>query len=191
MKKIILCVSLLFCCFVFSQNKTDKKFLVSLHYIGNAGNKYIVNNEFNGLVGIDVRYNFYKNQKLSLTGGINLDYLQENSFFFENDALVFNPNIGVEINIFKAKLKPFFNLGYSFFSYKRDFDTFFGDEDDPAFTSSIKDNFQGISLNPGLRLYFTKTFFAEASYKFIIYNSSYFDESANTHYFQIGLGIKL
>lgn len=195
MKKLVLSVLLLSSFVSFSQDvKNKSKFSVSLHYIGNLDDGSLVNHEYSGIIGLDARYSFYQNEKVSVSAGLGLDYLQESSNFFKNDALVFNPNIGIEVNAFNAKLRPFFNLGYSFFSYKINFDEFFVDSN-PSFDPVVVDqskkySFNGISLNPGLRYHFSDVLFAEGSYRYVAFDTDSMSSSSKTHYIQIGIGFK-
>jgi opacity protein-like surface antigen len=197
MKKIILSALLLSSLYSFSQDegKNSSKFSVSLHYIGNLDNGSLINHDYNGVIGLDARYSFFQNEKVNVSAGLGIDYLQESSKFFKNDALVFNPNIGVEVNIFNAKLRPFFNLGYSFFTYKIDFDNIFFEPNpsfDPVISSgqSKKYNSNGISLNPGLRYHFSDVLFAEGSYRFVGFSLEEMSGTSKTHFFQVGLGFK-
>jgi opacity protein-like surface antigen len=197
MKKIILSAFFLSSLISFSQDvKNDNtKFSVSLHYIGNLDDGNLVNHEYNGVIGLDARYSFYQNEKLNVSAGLGIDYLQESSGYFKNDALVFNPNIGLEVNAFNAKLRPFFNLGYSFFSYKIDFQGFFPNPN-PSFdpivnpNRSKKYNSNGISLNPGVRFHFSDVLFAEGSYRYVGFSFDTMSGSSKAHYIQVGLGFK-
>lgn len=192
MKKIVLSILLLCSLVSFSQDvKDDKsKFSLSLHYIGNLDDDNLVNHDYNGVVGLDVRYSFYHNNKIIISAGLGIDYLQESSNFFKNDALIFNPNIGIEVNVFNSKLKPFFNLGYSFFKYKINFEPFNPDPIINPQSAEFSDNFKGISLNPGLRYHFSDVFFAEGSYRYVGFNSDSMTGTSKTHYIQIGIGFK-
>lgn len=197
MRKLIFITSLLSSVLLFSQDvQTDKsKFSVSLHYIGNLDDEFIINQEYKGIIGMNANYAFYQNEIVSISGGLGIDYMQESSDFFKNDGLIFNPNISFEVNAFKSKFRPFFTIGYSILGYKINFSAInfdpivFPEEDEKRYT------IKGISINPGARYHFSDLLFAEASYRYIGFDFSYVTgnsiaEIANTHYIQIGLGFK-
>ena len=202
MKKCLLFSLILSSLLMFSQEmkKGNSKFSLSLHYIGNLDDGSVINQDYKGIVGLDARYDFYQKEKITISGGLGIDYLQESSAFFKNDGLIFNPNIGFEVNAFNSKLKPFFKLGYSFLNYKVDFNTLNFDPFDPVINPQQNEKrytIEGISLNPGLRYHFNDLFFAEASYRYIgfgfdtIAGNNSTSGTANTHYIQVGLGVKL
>lgn len=197
MKKLILSTFLLSSLILFSQDvQTDKsKFSASLHYIGNLDNEFIINQEYNGIIGINANYAFYQNEIVAISGGLGIDYLQEKSDFFKNDGLLFNPNISIEVNAFKSKFRPFFTIGYSILSYKINLTTINFDPIVFPQQTEESETMKGISINPGVRYHFNDLFFAEASYRYIGFDFSYVTgntiaEIANTHYIQIGLGVK-
>ena len=198
MKKIMFSLLVLGSSFSFAQEIEDasektKKFQVGIHYVGNLRNENIISDGFNGVVGISGNYSFYKNETISLSAGLNLDYLQSRDYFYPNDILVWNPNLSIEADIFKSKLKPFFGLGYAFFSNKFKFDNPNGfNSYDPAFIQDRerKVSFNGITIYPGFRYHVSNLLFLEGSYKYYPVNSSDFNGTANTHLINLGLGIQ-
>jgi hypothetical protein len=194
-KKIIL--SLLFLLSIKSnaQEKLgidDAKFLISLHYTGNIRNENFVSDNYNGVLGIDLRYVLFKNENISLQGGLGLDYFKAREFGNQIDLknrVIFNPNIGIELE-FNKSFKPFFNLGYSFFTAKYQVQLTYLNSFDPAdpgfqsVSSELKYDFNSISINPGFRLYFNQKFYAQADYKFLPIESN-----IDAHFIAIGLGI--
>lgn len=171
--------------------KKETKFQVGVHYVGNLRNENIISDGFNGVVGISANYAVYQDKMISVFGGLNIDYLQTRDYFLQNDILIWNPNVSIEIDAFKGKLKPFFGLGYAFFSNDFEFENASFDPSDPAFMSrTTKLNFNGFTINPGLKYHLSDLFFIEGSYKYFPINSSDIDGTANAHFLNLGLGFK-
>jgi opacity protein-like surface antigen len=182
------CTSLL-----FAQEETNErtKFQVGLHYVGNIRNNNIISDGFNGIIGISGSYAVYQNEKAAISGGLTVDYLQSRDLFLPNDILIWNPNAAIEVNIFNGKVRPFLGIGYAFFSNDLKFATGVFDPMDPAITVREKKlNFNGLTINPGLKYHVSDLLFLEGSYKYFPVNSSDFEGSANTHFISFGLGIK-
>ena len=182
------CTSLL-----FAQEEVNEptKFQVGLHYVGNVRNNNIISDGFNGVIGISGSYAVYQNEKVAIIGGLTVDYLQSRDLFLQNDILIWNPNASIEVDVFKGKLKPFFGLGYAFFSNDFKFATGVFDPMDPAITVREKKlNFNGLTINPGLKYHISDLLFIKASYKYFPVTSSDFEDSANTHFITFGFGIK-
>ena len=182
------CTSLL-----FAQEEVIKptKFQVGLHYVGNIRNNNIISDGFNGVIGISGSYAAYQNENVAILGGLTVDYLQSRDLFLQNDILIWNPNASIEVDIFNGKLKPFFGLGYAFFSNDFKFATGVFDPMDPAITVREKKlNFNGLTINPGLKYYVSDLLFLEVSYRYFNVISNDFEDSANTHFITLGLGIK-
>ena len=120
MKKIAFGLLVLLSNLSMAQENTDvnkeTKFQVGVHYVGNLRNENIISDGFNGVVGISANYAVYQDDMISVFGCLNIDYLQTRDLFLQNDILIWNPNASIEINAFKGKLRPFFGLGYAFFS---------------------------------------------------------------------------
>lgn len=170
---------------------SEPKFQIGLHYVGNIRNNNVISDGFNGVVGISGNYAFYQDKLIALSGGINLDYLQSRDYFYPNDILIFNPNTSIEIDIFNGKLSPFLSIGYAFFSNKFEFETSSFDPFDPAFyQKKRKVNFNGITINPGIKFNISELFFLEGNYKYFPVNSTDFNEKLNVHSINFGLGIK-
>lgn len=194
-KKIIL--SLLFLLSIKSnaQDKIDvdgNKFLISLHYLGNIRNENFIGDNYNGVLGINMSYNLLKEKSFSIQCGLGLDFLnsRKNQYNLKvKNALLVNPNIGIEFNASK-KFKPFFNFGYNFFTAKYQINQSYlitNNPQDPAIQTIYGDNryqFNSLSINPGFRLYFDQKFYAQADYKFLPIESN-----VNAHIIAIGLGI--
>ncbi|MFN7043683.1 MAG: outer membrane beta-barrel protein [Flavobacterium sp.] len=171
--------------------KKETKFQVGVHYVGNLRNENIISDGFNGVVGISGNYAVYQDEMISVFGGVNIDYLQSRDFFLQNDILIWNPNASIEIDVFKGKLKPFFGLGYAFFSTNFEYETSSFDPSDPALMSrEIKLSFNGLTINPGLKYHVSDLLFVEGSYKYFPVNSNDIDGTANTHFIYLGLGYK-
>jgi opacity protein-like surface antigen len=182
------CTSLL-----FAQEEVSEptKFQVGLHYVGNIRNNNIISDGFNGVIGVSGSYAVYQNEKVAITGGLTVDYLQSRDLFLQNDILIWNPNASIEADVFKGKLKPFFGLGFAFFSNDFKFATGVFDPMDPAITVREKKfNFNGLTINPGLKYHVSDLLFLEGSYKYFPVTSSDFEGTANTHFITFGFGIK-
>ena len=171
--------------------KKETKFQVGIHYVGNLRNENIISDGFNGVVGISANYAFYQDEMISVFGGLNVDYLQTRDYFLQNDILIWNPNVSIEVDAFKGKLKPFLGFGYAFFSNDFEYVTGISDPMDPAITIREKKlNFNGLTINPGLKYHVSDLFFIEGNYKYFPINSNDFDGTANTHFINLGLGFK-
>lgn len=171
--------------------KKETKLQVGVHYVGNLRNENIISDGFNGVVGISANYAIYQDEKVSVFGGLNVDYLQTRDYFLQNDILIWNPNTSIEIDVFKGKLKPFFGVGYAFFSNNFKYTTGLLDPMDPAITVREKKlNFNGFTINPGLKYHVSDLLFIDGSYKYFPVNSSDIDGKANTHFINLGFGFK-
>lgn len=178
-----------------SKSTDGKKFLLSLHYVGNLRNKNYISNGYNGLIGLDAKYIFAEAEKIKFQAGLNIDFLtgrkKENSFTHLDykNTIIWNPNIGLETNLFNSNLKPFFNIGFSFFTVKEviPISSFLiSNPYDPAISTSnneMKFNESGLTINPGLRYYFDKLIYLQADYKYLPLH-----KNLNTHFINIGIG---
>ncbi len=194
MKNYFLALFLVCANFLFAQEETNKptKFQVGVHYVGNLRNENIISDGFNGVLGISGNYAVYQDELISVFGGLNIDFLQSRDFFLQNDILIWNPNASIEVDVFKSKLKPFFGLGYAFFSNKFEFEEIgVFDPSDPAFLPrERKVNFNGLTINPGLKYHVSDLLFVQGSYKYFPVNSDDIEGTANTHFIYLGLGFK-
>lgn len=195
MKKIAFGLLVLLSNLSMAQENTDvkkeTKFQVGIHYVGNLRNENIISDGFNGVVGISGNYAVYQDEIISVFGGLNIDYLQSRDFFLQNNILIWNPNVSIEMDAFKGKLRPFFGLGYAFFSTDFEYETASFDPSDPAFmTRTTKFKFNGLTINPGLKYHVSDLLFIEGSYKYFPVNSNDVDGTANTHFIYLGLGFK-
>ena len=195
MKKIVCGLLLFLSNLSIAQENTDvnkeTKFQIGVHYVGNLRNENIISDGFNGVAGISVNYAVYQNEMISVFGGLNIDYLQSRDLFLQNDILIWNPNASIEVDVFKGKLKPFFGLGYAFFSTDFEYVTGISDPMDPAITVREKKlSFNGFTINPGLKYHVSDLLFVEGSYKYFPVNSDDIEGKANTHFIYLGLGFK-
>ena len=80
MKKIVFGLLLLLSNLSIAQEskevKKETKFQVGVHYVGNLRNENIISDGFNGVVGISGNYAVYKDETISVFGGLSIDYLQ-------------------------------------------------------------------------------------------------------------------
>lgn len=194
MKNNFLALFLICASFLFAQEDTNKptKFQVGVHYVGNLRNDNIISDGFNGVVGISANYAVYQNDMISVFGGLNVDYLQTRNSFLKDDMLIWNPNASIEIDAFKGKLKPFFGLGYAFFSNHIMYSTGVLDPMDPSIiVSEKKISFNGFTINPGLKYHVSNLLFIEGSYKYFPVNSNdIVGKTTNTHFINLGVGFK-
>ena len=194
MKKIIAIIALTISCIVVAQETTissTNKIQIGIHYVGNLKNENLISDEFKGLIGLDGRYSLINDDKLNFYSGLSLDYLQNKDQFFKTDAIVINPNIGIEYDVFKSDIRPFVNFGYAFFSSKYEYFVTNFDPVAPLETAYEKVNFSGITINPGFRIHASDLIFLEFSYKYFPVNSKDFDGTANVHFINVGFGVKI
>ena len=98
---------------IFSQEKTNKKdvFLAGLHYVNSFNIDDYLSKNYNGIIGLDVKYKFADFDFVLIDGGVSFDYLngKRNSYsgITFNNMFIINPNIGIEFDPFKMGLKPF------------------------------------------------------------------------------------
>jgi len=194
-KKIILSLVLIVTFKSNSQDinkKEDNKFLVSLHYTGNLRNNNFIGDSYNGVLGLDARYTIVEKDFLSIQAGLGIDYLKsrENSSQLKmKDALIVNPNVGIEFAVSK-EFKPFFNLGYSFFSAKYTISSaafLVASQYDPLIQGgNVKGsfNYNSISINPGFRFFIDQKLYIQTDYKYLP-----IDSNLNVHLIAIGLGL--
>ena len=172
--------------------EVQDRFLVSLHYTGNLSGENFVGDNYTGVIGLDAKYNVFEGRVLNFHAGISLDFLkakQQNPQFNFKNALLVNPNIGIEAKVTKS-FRPFLNVGYSFFSARYTFKqmafiTF--DPNDPAFYQNVegKEDLNSISINPGIRFYLEKVLYFQADYKYLP-----IETNLNGHLFAIGIGFR-
>lgn len=173
-------------------NKVNKKFLVSLHYNANLKNENVISENYNGLVGLDAKYVFYRNESIAVQGGIGLDYFtgkKNNQNLDYKNTIIVNPNVGIEFSVGKH-FKPFFNLGLSVFTTRakilnnnplNQFDPLFNPTN-----AEMKFNYNSVSINPGFRVFFDSTVYFQADYKYLPIATN-----VNVHFIGVGLGINL
>ena len=196
-KKIILSLVLLVTFNFYSQDpkatnsNKENKYSVSIHYTGNLRNNNFVSDNYNGIAGIDAKYNLYSDAYFTLQGGLGIDYFKAREIGYQlelKNSLMINPNIGIVLEVNKV-FKPFFNLGYSFFTAKFTIQqAYFNSFDplDPAFmpiTTTAKYNFDSVSINPGFRLFMDTNLYFQTDYKYLPIKSN-----INAHLISIGLG---
>lgn len=176
--------------------KNNKPISVELHYTGNFRNENGFSESYNGIAGLNINYKVVSGKVVNFQGGFSFDYFKGRDFKESksveyNNAMFFNPNLGVEFNINNSGFKPFFNLGYSFNIYSY---TLYGsgfsvfDPSDPTFSGSQKfkynENDSALSIQPGARFYFKNSLFIESSYRYLPIESN-----VNVHLFNLGLGV--
>jgi hypothetical protein len=191
-KKIILSLLLLLSIKSTSQEKMgtdDNKFLISLHYVGNIRNDNFIGDNYNGVLGIDARYNLLKEKAFSVEAGLGLDFLNSRQSPYNlnvKNALLVNPNIGIVLDGNKT-FKPFLNLGYSFFTAKYTVSYSQLPSFDPLIqqsNSTLSFNYNSVSINPGFRLYFDDKVYFQTDYKYLPIGSN-----INAHLIAIGFGM--
>ena len=195
-KKIILSLVLLVTFKFYSQDpkatnsNKENKYSVSIHYTGNLRNNNFVSDNYNGIAGIDAKYNLYSNADLSIQAGLGLDYFKAREIGYQLDlknSLMINPNIGIVLEVNKV-FKPFFNLGHSFFTSKYTIQqSYVINPSDPGFNTipnTVKYNFDSVSINPGFRLFMDKNFYFQTDYKYLPIKSN-----INAHLISIGFGL--
>ena len=198
-KKIILSLVLLVTFNFYSQDpkatnsNKENKYSVSIHYTGNLRNNNFVSDNYNGTAGIDAKYNLYSDAYFTLQGGLGIDYFKAREIGYQlelKNSLMINPNIGIVLEVNKV-FKPFFNLGYSFFTAKFTIQqAYFNSFDplDPAFmpiTTTAKYNFDIVSINPGFRLFMNDNLYFQADYRYLPVKTNF-----NLHLFTVGIGIQ-
>jgi hypothetical protein len=198
-KKIILSLVLLVTFNFYSQDpkatnsNKENKYSVSIHYTGNLRNNNFVSDNYNGTAGIDAKYNLYSDAYFTLQGGLGIDYFKAREIGYQlelKNSLMINPNIGIVLEVNKV-FKPFFNLGYSFFTAKFTIQqAYFNSFDplDPAFmpiTTTAKYNFDSVSINPGFRLFMNDNLYFQADYRYLPVKTNF-----NLHLFTVGIGIQ-
>ncbi len=203
MKKIVFGLVILVCNFSIAQDLQDvkktSKFQLGVHYVGNLRNENNISDGYNGIVGISGNYTWYQKDKIALLGGVNLDYLQSRDLFFINNPIVCNPNLSVELLFPKSRIVPYFSVGYAFFTAKfKVMPGLFNPNDslnpfDPIVVegSDIKVSFNGITLQPGVKILLSNVLFLEGSYKYFPAKSNEISGTSNVHFITFGLGLKL
>ncbi|MFD2891326.1 outer membrane beta-barrel protein [Flavobacterium chuncheonense] len=177
---------------IVDDNTKPSRFQIGVHYVGNLRDKNnVVSDGFNGIVGLDAQYAFYSNSTIKISGGLSVDYLQSREVFLTDDTFVWNPKASIEVDAFNAKLKPFCAIGYAFFTNNFDLTPIDYVGNEPIYFSNrnVKFNYNGITLQPGLRYHLSKLLYLEGSYKFYAAKSDGFD--ANFHFINLGFGFKV
>ncbi|AXG71885.1 outer membrane protein beta-barrel domain protein [Kordia sp. SMS9] len=172
MKKLITILFLL-CFYVGIGQNTDRKFEIGLHYPLSTGDNFMVF-AYDGLVGLDFRYQFADTDLISPKLAFSVDYFNYNFIDDINGgAFVLKPEVIGEFNLNSLpQLKPYVSLGYSIFTTSLNagntgFD--FGSPD-PVIQPNgdrFTDTQSGISWGFGAAYDLTDTFFVEASADFI------------------------
>lgn len=203
MKKIVFGLVILVCNFSIAQDLQDvkktSKFQLGVHYVGNLRNENNISDGYNGIVGFFGNYTWYQKDKIALLGGVNLDYLQSRDLFFINNPIVCNPNLSVELLFPKSRIVPYFSMGYAFFTAKfKVMPGLFNPNDslnpfDPIVVegSDIKVSFNGITLQPGVKILLSNVLFLEGSYKYFPAKSNEISGTSNVHFITFGMGLKL
>ncbi|MBC8754566.1 outer membrane beta-barrel protein [Kordia sp. YSTF-M3] len=199
MKKSIIFLLFLGFQFGIGQNDTEHKFEIGLHYPLSTGDNFMVF-AYDGLVGLDFKYQFADTQLISPKIGFSVDYFNYNFVDDVNGgAFVLKPEIIGEFNIESiSALKPYISLGYSIFTTSLNataagFD--FGNPD-PVIQPNgdrFTDSQSGISYGFGVAYDLSETFFVEVSADFIKLNldgntsGNRYNENIHT----VGMGVGL
>lgn len=195
MKKIYLLILALMTCYVgFTQEaKSDnERFLASIHYTGNIRNNNVISNDFNGIIGIELKYNIINSGKLNFQGGLGVDFFKSrDNYVIESlkNTFMINPNFGVELKA-TNKFRPFLNVGITFFKITNEFNNLnlINNPSDPAFypvNYTFSKNYNGFSINPGFRVLLTKQIYFQTDYKYIPVETNF-----NIHLINVGFGCK-
>lgn len=200
MKKLIILVLVLSFQFVLAQDNTDRKFEIGLHYPLSTGDNFIVF-AYDGLVGLDVRYQFAETQLISPKIAFSVDYFNYN---FVDDinggAFVLKPKIIGEFNLNSLpQLKPYISLGYSIFTTSLNASTTgfnFGNPDPTIQPNGDRftDSQSGINYGFGVVYDLSERFFVEVSADFIKLNldgeTSGNRYNENIHTVNMGVGLR-
>lgn len=193
MKKIILLAVLVISSISLAQDKMygPKKFFLGVNYGLNLNSGFPISDDYNGNIGIDLHYSVLKRDIVNVHAGMNFTYLSNNEFFFKKNLLTYNPNIGVEVDAFSSRLRPYINIGYLFFSDEVE-NSRIGlfPSTDPRSREISLINYKGLTLNPGFRYYATSLLSFEASYKYLqVDTNSNLASGNNVNTFNFGVGI--
>jgi opacity protein-like surface antigen len=186
MKKILYSL-LLVSSSLFAQ---EEKFMIGIHYVGDVSEEKKLPNNFNGLIGLEAKYRFKPLGIASFQAGISFDLLDPRNSNFDNfdydKTILWNPNIGVELDLFNSGLKPFVNIGYAFYNVSYTSNLIIV-EPDPSIQNPVKLEFDynSITINPGIRYNFKKVLYLEANYKYLPV-----DKNNNLHFINAGLGAR-
>ncbi|MCH2193975.1 outer membrane beta-barrel protein [Kordia sp.] len=199
MKK--LAVSLFLLCFYMGigQN-TDRKFELGLHYPLSTGDNFMVF-AYDGLVGLDFRYQFADTELISAKLAFSVDYFNYN--FIDNingHAFVLKPKLIGEFNLNSLpQFKPYVSVGYSVFTTSVDAangNLIFVDTDASFQLNGDRftDSQSGINWGFGAAYDLTGTFFVEVSADFIKLdldgNTSGNRYNENIHTVNMGVGLR-
>ena len=199
MKK--LAVSLFLLCFYMGigQN-TDRKFELGLHYPLSTGDNFMVF-AYDGLVGLDFRYQFADTELISAKLAFSVDYFNYN--FIDNingHAFVLKPKLIGEFNLNSLpQFKPYVSVGYCVFTTSVDAangNLIFVDTDASFQLNGDRftDSQSGINWGFGAAYDLTGTFFVEVSADFIKLdldgNTSGNRYNENIHTVNMGVGLR-
>ncbi|QHI35846.1 hypothetical protein IMCC3317_11940 [Kordia antarctica] len=173
MKKLIIFTLLLTFQFGIAQDNTERKFEIGLHYPLSTGDNFMVF-AYDGLVGLDFKYQFTDTKLISPKVGFSVDYFNYNFVDDVNGgAFVLKPEIIGEFNIESLpKLKPYLSLGYSIFTTSLNVASTGFNLGNPDPTTQpngdrYTDTQSGISYGFGAAYDLTEKFFVEVSADFI------------------------
>lgn len=197
MKKVLGLLCFYFCTtIVYAQKEAtpQSKYWIGLHYVSNIDNKNLLSENYNGILGVDAKYNLLTGDIINLQGGVAIDFFSgkrdKDLDLKYNMLFIVNPNIGGEFNVFTSNFRPFINVGYAYLNYSYNAELNILNTGDPLINPNnlkyIKLNFNehSFSLQPGFRYIFTKSIYLESSYKYLPINNNF-----NMHFFTIGLGV--
>ena len=199
MKKLI--VSLFLLCFYMGIGQNiDRKFELGLHYPLSTGDNFMVF-AYDGLVGLDFRYQFADTELISPKLAFSVDYFNYN--FIDNingHAFVLKPKLIGEFNLNSLpQFKPYVSVGYSIFTTSVDAangNLIFVDTDASFQLNGDRftDSQSGINWGFGAAYDLTETFFVEVSADFIKLdldgNTSGNRYNENIHTVNMGVGLR-
>jgi len=151
------------------------RFNIGLHYNPPIDNTI---STFSG--GVDLRVRAVSLGVFNLGGGLSASYRSLDSELIK-DFVVFNPQIYVEVQPFDFALKPYFAVGYAFYSEEYNFEQpnyYTPDQYDAAFSNTLDPsvNYSGVTLAAGARFDFARFLFADVGLKYFSLQS---DENLN------------
>jgi opacity protein-like surface antigen len=200
MKKSIIFLVFLSFQFGLGQDTSENKFEIGMHYPLSTGDNFIVF-AYDGLVGLDFRYQFADTKLISPKVALSVDYFNYNFLDAVNGgAFVLKLKLIGEFNLVSLpKLKPYVSIGYSIFTTSLNAATTgfnFGDPD-PVIQPNgerFTDSQSGINYGFGVAYDLTEKFFVEVSADFIKLNlngnTSGNRYNENIHTVNMGVGLR-
>ena len=200
MKKLIIFAILLSFQFGIAQDTVDRKFEIGMHYPLSTGDNFIVF-AYDGLVGLDFKYQFADSRLISPKIGFSVDYFNYNFVDDVNGgAFVLKPKIIGEFNIESLpRLKPYGSIGYSIFTTSLNATNANFDFGNPSPViqpngDRFTDTQGGINYGFGVAYNLSEKFFIDVSADFIKLNldgdTSGNRYNENIHTVNMGVGLR-